>query len=64
MISALGSLEETGVINRRVVDRAHVWRLSTEHVLAKRLSALFELESDSMEALKSDLREAVRGLPI
>ena len=63
-ILALRSLEETGIINRQVAGAAHVWRISSKHVLTKPLIELFEEEEGSLDRLKAEVQRAVAGLPV
>lgn len=63
-IHALRSLEDSGVVTREVAGPAHVWRLSSEHVLADPLIGLFKQESQLPRVLKSTLQEVISGLPV
>ena len=61
---ALAILESSGVIFREIAGRAHVWRLSKEHLLSPSLAGLFRDEADSMKLLKSELQQTLLKLPI
>jgi len=63
-ISALQTLEESGIVLREVAGPSHVWRLSSEHVLADRLIHLFDQEAKLLEILKSEVRDAINKLEI
>jgi uncharacterized protein len=62
--TALHSLEESGLISRDIVGRAHVWRMAEHHALAPVLITLFREERESLTGLKADLRTLIEKLPV
>jgi predicted nucleotidyltransferase len=63
-IAALRDLEDSGLVIREIVGRAHVWRMAEDHALAPILSSLFGAEADSITVLKKDIENVIRGLPV
>jgi predicted nucleotidyltransferase/DNA-binding HxlR family transcriptional regulator len=61
---ALQELEETGLIRRDVVGRAHTWRMAEGHTLVPALVTLFRQEAESLVALKGDIQNLVKKLPV
>jgi predicted nucleotidyltransferase len=57
-ITALQALEQSGIVLREVTGPSHVWRLSTNHVLASRLIDLFDQEAGLREVLAVELKAA------
>jgi predicted nucleotidyltransferase len=62
--SALRKLEEAGLVTRDIAGRSYVWRLAERHSLIPVLKSLFRDEAGSMGALKSEIRNLIRELPI
>jgi predicted nucleotidyltransferase len=62
--TALRKLEETGLVTRDIAGRSYVWRLAERHTLVSVLKSLFRDEAGSMGALKSEIRNLIRGLPV
>ena len=63
-ISSLQQLEDSGVIAREIAGRAHVWRIAEGHALAPVLASLFRAEAESFTALKTDIEDVIRKLPV
>lgn len=63
-IQALRQLENLGMVTRKVVGRAHRWKLVTEHVLLEPLRSLFSFESSLPERFRDDLRRELREMPV
>jgi predicted nucleotidyltransferase len=63
-ISALLTLEQSGLIYHEIAGRSHVWRLLENHVLADHLLRLFQSETEPLEALQKQLRNALAKLPV
>jgi predicted nucleotidyltransferase len=63
-IASLHRLEDSGVVRREVAGSAHLWRLTTEHLLADRLVKLFAEEAGLLEELRCELKVAIRDLPV
>ena len=62
--ASLQELENSGLILREVVGRAHVWRMAEGHALAPVVKALFRAEAESLTALKTDIEAVIRILPV
>jgi predicted nucleotidyltransferase len=62
--TALHSLEDTGLICRDIVGRAHSWRMDKRHALAPTLITLFREEAESLVALKAEIQTLVEKLPV
>jgi len=60
---ALGTLEGVGIVRREMAGRAFLWRMATDHLLARPLTQLFDTEERSLQSLKSDLSVAIAKLP-
>lgn len=60
----LKQLERLGVVWRVTAGRAHVWRLTAEHVLVRPLRSLFAFEESLPELFLAELRSALRHLPL
>lgn len=63
-IAALRELEESGLVVREIVGRAHLWRITEEHVLTPVVRALFRAEAEAFTALRTDLERVLRKLPV
>jgi predicted nucleotidyltransferase len=63
-ILSLSKLEESGVVRRQLAGRAHLWRLTTEHILSERLIKLFADEAGVLGQLRSELGAALHDLPV
>jgi predicted nucleotidyltransferase len=61
--AALSSLMAEGLVHPEVVGRSHIWRFSTEHVLADPLTKIFETEAELPDLLMQALRRALERLP-
>jgi len=61
--AALSRLLAEGLVHPEVIGRSHIWRFSTEHVLAGPLTKIFETEARFPDALIHALRSALDGLP-
>jgi predicted nucleotidyltransferase len=62
--AALGSLMAEGLIHPEVVGRSHIWRFSSDHILAEPLSRLFEAERRFPDRLIQELRRVLENLPV
>src|ERR1700693_4588400 len=61
---ALGSLRTEGLVHSETVGRAHLWRFSKEHELARPIRRLFESEHRVLDTVRLELRRALSGLPV
>jgi predicted nucleotidyltransferase len=52
----LAALEHEGLVDRRVVGSAHLWKLNRRHFLARRLAGLFAIDAEAQAELRSTLR--------
>jgi predicted nucleotidyltransferase len=57
VIERLHILENEGLVDRRVVGPAHLWRLDRKHFLVDRLSSLFEIDT----VAQTELRAAIKA---
>jgi predicted nucleotidyltransferase len=62
--ASLRKLEDSGLIVRDIAGRSHVWRIAERHTLVPALRSLFHEEGRSTTALKSDIEELIRKLPV
>jgi predicted nucleotidyltransferase len=63
-VVVLKRLESLGLVARRGVGRADVWRLRREHVLVPVLVELFRSEREMTTRLKDELRDELRRLGV
>jgi predicted nucleotidyltransferase len=62
--AGLAVLEASGLVQREIAGRSHVWRLSEKHVLVKTILRLFRDETDAYSELKSEIENRIRRLPV
>ncbi|MCI4351816.1 MAG: nucleotidyltransferase domain-containing protein [Thermoplasmata archaeon] len=63
-LKALKQLERIGLVGRVTAGRAHVWRLTKEHVLLGPVRSLFSFEAGLPEVFLHELRSALKHLPL
>ena len=63
-ISALQTLEESGIVFRHVAGRSHLWMLAPEHEWARSIRMVFADEAAALERLKSELKRVLVKLPV
>lgn len=63
-IASLRDLEGAGMVQRRVVGRAHEWRLIHENALVGTLTGLYTFEHDLPLRLERDLAKSLKGLGV
>lgn len=63
-MKALLQFERLGLVSRRTVGRAHLWKFDEEHVLGEPIRSLFTFESELPNRFQRDLEKELRGLPI
>jgi Nucleotidyltransferase domain len=61
-IACLQDLEAVGLVQRRVVGKAHEWSLVTENALVGPLTAIFASEKELPARLRKDLSESLSKL--
>jgi predicted nucleotidyltransferase len=62
VIERLHALEREGLVDRRSVGPAHLWKLDRRHFLAERLSSLFEIDTAAQTELRAAIRKWADGL--
>jgi len=62
-ITALRTLEESGIVFRQVVGRSHMWTLAADHEWAKPVQVVFADEAAALERLMSELKRVLVKLP-
>lgn len=62
--ASLRELENSGLILREIVGRAHVWRMGKGHALAPVITTLFRAEAQSLTTLTTDIEAVIRTLPV
>jgi predicted nucleotidyltransferase len=63
-ISSLRVLEEVGLVQRRVIGRAHEWQLVEENVLVRPLERLYSFERDLPVRLEQELAKSLKELGV
>ncbi len=63
-IASLRDLEGAGVVQRRVVGRAHEWRLIQENALVGTLTGLYATERDLPLQLEQELTKSLKDLGV
>jgi predicted nucleotidyltransferase len=61
---ALRELEAIGLTSRQVVGSSTLWSIERKNVLVRGLTSLFQAEARLEEALISDLKKELKGLPL
>ncbi|HEX9708590.1 MAG TPA: nucleotidyltransferase domain-containing protein [Candidatus Thermoplasmatota archaeon] len=62
VIERLRALELEGLVDRRTVGPAHLWKLDRKHFLVERLSGLFEIDTAAQTELRASIKRWADGL--
>lgn len=62
VIERLHILEREGLVDRRAVGAAHLWKLDRKHILAERLSALLSVDTAAQTELRASIKRWADGL--
>lgn len=63
VIERLHDLEREGLVDRRAVGPAHLWKLDRSHFLVERLTSLFHIDADAQSELRGSILKWAQGLP-